>query len=201
MLKRRRDRDDDLELANAGIQIWRPTRRGPPRIYKNRSHRGPKKAPKCVACFPDSCAGQRVTLPYGVSLVLCAEHRNPRFIASDSGRGFLAALADVYDGLGLTARRYSAALRRFCELCATAGPGPRHRPGSYHHAARRQAAEQVWAGGGTFRAGLAAALANPPPATCAFRPPSLQTLRRWWRQRRWERPPVGRRVGDVIAPV
>ena len=130
--------------------------------------------------LPDSRAGQRVPLAYGVSLVLCSQHRDPRFIASRSGRDFLAAIGELYSGLGLTARRYGDALRRFVQQCTNPKRPKRHRPGSYAHAKRRQDAEGVWAAGGSFEAGLAAALANPPPELYGVRLPDTRTVRRWW---------------------
>ena len=199
MLKRRTDRDQELALAEAGIPVWSPGPKGPPRIYKNRSHVGSKKAPKCVACFPGSSAGQRVPLPYGVTLVLCKQHRDPRFIASQSGRAFLAGVGELYSGLGLTARRYGEALRRFVDQCANPKPTPRQRPGSYAHPDRRQAAEAIWAAGGSFEAGLAVALANPPPAGYGVRLPCVRTVRRWWQERRWLLPPVERRDSAPLA--
>ena len=52
----------------------------------------------------------------------------------------------------------------------------------------------MWASGGSFEDGLAAALANPPPGLYGVALPSHRTVRRWWLQRRWLHPPVGRRV-------
>ena len=199
MLRRRTDRERDLALAEAGIPIWSPGPKGPPRIYKARDHKGPKKAPKCVACFPRSSAGQRVPLPYGVTLTLCREHRDPRFIASQSGRRFLAGVGEVCAGLGITARRYGEALRAFVDQCTNPRPAPRHRPGSYAWPDQRQAAELVWARGGTFEAGLAAALGLPPPPGFAFRLPSVRTVRRWWQERRWLTPPADRRGVALVA--
>ncbi len=124
MERRRTDRERERALAEAGIPVWSTGPRGPARIYKNRTHEGPKKAPKCVACFPHSRAGQRVPLAYGVSLVLCSQHRDPRFIATRSGRDFLAAIGELYTGLGLTAARYGEALRRFVQQCTNPDPAP-----------------------------------------------------------------------------
>jgi hypothetical protein len=154
---------------------------------------GSKKAPKCVACFPASRAGQCVPLRYGVTLVLCAQHRDPRFVAARSGRDFLAAIGELFTGLGLTGRRYGEALREFVRECTNPPRPTRPLPGSYAHARRRQDAEEVWARGGSFEAGLAVALANPPPGLYGVAIPSYRTVRRWWLQRRWLRPPVGRR--------
>ena len=84
---------------------------------------------------------QRVPLAHGVSLVLCADHRDPRFIASHSGRDFLAAISALYESLGLTSGRFERALRDFVDRCANLHrhAGTRPRPGSYAWPARRQA--------------------------------------------------------------
>ena len=197
MLKRRTDRDRELALAEAGIPVWSPGPRGPARIYKNRSHQGSKKAPRCVACFPGSRAGQRIPLAYGVTLVLCGQHRDPRFVASRSGRDFLAAVGELYSGLGISARRYGEALRAFVRQCTNPPRPKRHRPGSYSHAKRRQDAEAIWAAGGTFEAGLAVRWPTRRPPSTAPPHPSNRTVRRWWLHRRWLHPPVARRLDDA----
>ena len=133
--------------------------------------------------------GQKVPLTLGCSLVLCPDHRDPNFIASDSGRRFLAAVSALYQSLGLNSARFGAALRAFVDRCANPhNHAPkRHRPGSYAWPERRQAAERVWSRGGSFAQGLAAALAAPPDLR--VRTPSSRTVRRWWHDRRWLGPP------------
>jgi hypothetical protein len=83
------------------IATWSPGPRGPARIYKNRAKGQTKREPgSCLACFPHNVAGQRVPLAYGVSLVLCKAHRDPRFIATRSGRDVLRAVATLFSSLG-----------------------------------------------------------------------------------------------------
>jgi len=128
-------------------------------------------------------------LTLGCSLVLCAEHRQPAFIASDSGRRFLSAVSALSASLGLSSARFGAALRAFVERCANSHrhAGRRHRPGSYAWPERRQDAERVWSGGGSSQQGLAAALARPPDRR--GRMPTQRSVRRWWQDRRWLGPP------------
>ena len=129
-------------------------------------------------------------LTLGCSLVLCARHRDPSFIAGDSGRRFLSAVSSLYASLGLSSGRFGAALRAFVDRCANSHRYRplRRRPGSYAWPERRQDAEAVWSRGGTFEQGLAAALARPPDLR--VRTPSTRTVRRWWHDRRWLGPPL-----------
>jgi hypothetical protein len=144
---------------------------------------------RCLACFPRSCAGQRVPLPYGVSLVLCVDHRDPRFTASRSGRDFLSAIGELFSALGLTAERYAQALLMFVKQVAEPEQPKRPRPGSYAWAQRRQDAETIWSRGGSFEQGLRIALADPPEPRARAGIPTSRTIRRWWQERRWLQPP------------
>ena len=183
-------RENPTVPTDGPVAIWSPGPRGPARIYKNHHHQGANKAHRCIACFPRSCAGQRVPLPYGVSLVLCKDHRDPRFIASRNGRDFLSAVSELFTALGLTAKRYGAALRRFVKQTAEPDKPRRARPGSYAWAVRRQDAETVWSRGGSFHQGLAVALADPPEPRARAGIPTSRTVRRWWQERRWLVPPL-----------
>jgi hypothetical protein len=174
-----------LAATEGPVATWSAGPRGPARIYKSRSHSGSRKGPRCIACFPRSCAGQRVPLPYGVSLALCGDHRDPRFVASQAGRAFLAAIGDLFSSLGLTARRYGAALAAFVEQVRRPERPRRPRPGSYAWAPRRRDAEAVWSAGGSFERGLTIALADPPAPRARTALPSSRTVRRWWQDRRW----------------
>jgi hypothetical protein len=154
-------------------------------IYKGRG-RGPAKHPRCIACFPKSVAGQVVPLSRGVSIVLCADHRDPAFLHSRGGRDFLAATGALFRGLGLSGRRWQEALSTFLDdVRATRGPTPRRRPGSYAWPGVRRRAEEVWNAGGSFEDGMRAVYTHVEPITTGFSLPSLSTVRRWWRQKRW----------------
>jgi hypothetical protein len=174
--------------GSASSAAWDASQRGPVRSYKDRGS-GPKKAVRCVACFPCSVAGQMIPLRYGVTIALCADHRDPAFLRSRGGRDFLAALATTYESLGLHAARYRQALRAFLDdVLAMGTPTPRHRPGSYAWPQQRQAAEAVWAAGGSYHDGADAVHAYYTTPAPGIRAPSSHTVRRWWRQRRWLTP-------------
>jgi hypothetical protein len=171
-----------------GAAAWDASQRGPVRQYKGHG-KGPSKAVRCVACFPRSVAGQMIPLRYGVTIALCEDHRDPAFVHSRGGRDFLAAMTTTFESLGLRGDRYRKAVHAFvADVLAMGTPTPRHRPGSYAWPAQRQAAEAIWAAGGTYHDGAAAVasyFARPSPG---IQPPSSHTVRRWWRDRRWLTP-------------
>jgi hypothetical protein len=183
--------DPNEELAAA---VWARHHRGPIRRYKGRGQ-GPTKQKRCVACFPHSVAGEEVPLGHGVTIVLCADHRDVRFIQSRGGRDFLAAITTIFESLGLRDAKYARAVTRFVnQIRDRASPTPRRRPGSYAWAELRHAAERVWEAGGSYHDGEAAALIGfvEHRYPTAVKPPSPQTVRRWWQQRRW----ISRRPGE-----
>lgn len=187
--------------APAAAAVWRSHERGPVRRYKGRG-KGPMKAVRCIACYPRSVAGQLIPFRYGVCVALCADHRDPAFIHSRGGRDFMASLTSTFESLGLNAQRYVRAVRAFVDdVLAMGEPTPRHRPGSYAWPAQRQAAEAIWAGGGSYHAGEAVVLASFTPHPDVVRAPSPHTIRRWWRDRRWltprPSPPRPRRVAEL----
>lgn len=184
------ERDPNRELA---VAVWAKHRRGPVRRYKG-AGRGPAKAKRCVACFPSSVAGETVPLSYGVTIVLCADHRDVRFIQSRGGRDFLASIGTIFESIGLTGARYHRAATKFVDQIRYRDtPTPRRRPGSYTWPRLRDAAERVWQDGGAYHDGemviLRGFLDQPPGLT---NPPSPHTIRRWWRERRW----ISRRPGE-----
>ena len=172
MLKRRTDRDRELALAEAGIPVWSPGPRGPARIYKNRHHQGSKKAPKCVACFPGSRAGQRIPLPYGVT---------PRAL-QPAPRPALRRLAlrPRLPGRHRRAlqrpRHHRPPLRRRAPALRAAVHQPRQPKGGTGPAPTRtpSAARTPRPVGPRrhLRTGLAVALANPPPGLYGVRLPT-----------------------------
>jgi hypothetical protein len=134
---------------------------------------------KCAACFPHPEPGRRVPLRYGVTLILCKQHRDPQFVASSAGRQSLGVLRDLYTSLGVTARRFAEALTAYARFCAEPPTSTRRRPGSYAYPKRRRAAERVWAAGGSFKDGLAVAMRNGPPDLYDVEMPSIRTVYRW----------------------
>jgi hypothetical protein len=179
---------------------WQHWRRGPAVIYKGRG-KGPAKHPRCICCFPKSVAGQEVPLRYGVRIVLCMDHRDPRFLHSRGGRDFLAATSALFRSLGLTGRRYHDALLAFLEEVRDTGrPTPRQRPGSYAWPELRRDAEQAWQFGASFEQGCSVVFTHDEPVTKRLRLPSLATVRRWWREKRWMLPRPAPAPAPVDAP-
>ena len=190
---------DDPNAADA-VAVWERWRDGPVRRYKGAGV-GPSKARRCVACFPRSVAGIDVPLAHGVTIVLCNPHRDVRFIASRGGRDFLASIPSIFEAVGLRGNRYAKAVQSLADqvgLRTTATP--RRRPGSYAWPGLRACAEAAWASGGSYHQGeslVLAAFGNVAAEHLSvIRPPSRETVRRWWRQRRW----LSRRPGEDGTP-
>ena len=190
--------DDETPPDDAAIAVWDCYAQGPIRRYKGRG-KGPAKKPRCCCCFPKSVAGEEVPIGCGITIVLCLEHRDVRFIQSRGGRDFLAAVATMFDSFGLKGKRYHVALTRFVNRVRDRSvPTPRRRPGSYAYPELRTAAEKVWADGGDYDDGeqvvFRGFLDLKYPAH--IKPPSTQTVRRWWRECRW----IVRRPGEEPPP-
>ena len=168
--------------ARAGADLQTATIRDP--------GRRPSASPASPARGPDSVSRSPTGSAWCSAHSIAIRGSSPRAPGATSWLG----IGELYSGLGLTARRYGEALRAFVRSCTDRPAPTRQLPGSYAHARRRQDAEAVWASGGSFEDGLAAALANPPPGLYGIALPSYRTVRRWWLQRRWLHPPVGRRV-------
>jgi hypothetical protein len=173
----------DRESGSAGAEA-RPRRKPPTKAEL--------AAPKCLCCYPQAVAGQPIPLRYGVTITLCDDHRDPGFLISRGGRAFLASVSTTFKSVGLEGQRYSRALASFVDdVRAMKQPTPRARPGSYAWPHLRTAAEAIWAVGGSYHAGEGAVLDLHAPFIDAVKPPSRQTVRRWWRERRWLTPRPG----------
>jgi hypothetical protein len=158
--------------------------------------------PPCAICMGRG-EGERaqLLLPGGVSVWLCAAHRSLEFQRSRAGRDFSFSLNRVWAAAGcLTARRRRALeVHRERLLPAATGPAPRSRPGSYTWPQLRREAERHWASGAPLaqvidrlrsRAGRGEA-----------RPPSRQTMYRWFGEARWRADPeaAGPTAGVALA--
>ena len=146
--------------------------------------------PACAICVGKGQGKrERFHLPGGVSVWLCAAHRDPSFTLRRAGRDLVASLMHVWRSAdALTAAR-SRALDLFQERLRTPAPGL---PGSYSWPTVRLEAEARWAAGeapGPVIDDLRSReLERPSPA----RPPSVATMRRWFRQGRWGAGPAPR---------
>jgi hypothetical protein len=167
-----------------------------PTLYK--AHGMSVRQPVCAICA-DRTRGLTVSLrmTHGVTVWLCAGHASPEFQCRRGGRDFVVTLQRLWQAHGcLTAARRRALATH---LAALADPPPRGRPGSYTWGDLRRRAEAEFALGGppleTIHR-LRAACDDGPA-----RPPSVRTMRRWYRDQRWlgEPLPAADR-GDHIDP-
>ena len=158
---------------------------GPIWVYKNRNAGPPRKAPRCICCFPGNRAGQIVPLKYGVHIALCDRHRDPAWMRSQSGRTFLSIVGTTFSSLGLKQPRFHEALDAFVRDLVAAERPPRDRPGSYAWPELRRALEGRWAEDSRFHACADAVSAYVAERPAGWNAPSAATLRRWWREKRW----------------
>jgi hypothetical protein len=151
-----------------------------PTLYKARGV--PVKQPVCAICV-DRTRGrtQRVQLPYGVGVWLCAGHADEGFLTRRNGRDFALTLMRVWQACGC----FTVARKKALDAHQAALVAPRRarpRPGSYAWPSVRQAAERLFAGGVAL-----------PAVTRRVRgaefgnagPPSARTVARWHADRRW----------------
>lgn len=211
-MRRRRPGPEPIPRSPDGIPVWPPPGgRGPVRVYKG--GRVPKGSRLCAACYPAKRPGARVPLRGGGAVALCADHRSRAFLRSRSGRDFIASMCEALHSFGIdNSRVFDGILQVAHEATRVGGDVPRPRPGSYAWPEVRLAAEGVWRAGGTFEHGVAVASRLCTDLPKGVRPPSIYTLRRWWRERRWifgdcapvaaeRRPARERTLADLAGPV
>lgn len=139
--------------------------------------------PPCAICMgPGKGERALLHLPAGVSVWLCAEHRSVEFLTRRVGRDFAATMLRVWSAAGcMTVARHRALDLHRDRLLA---PAPtRRQPGSYAWPGLRAEAERRFAAG------------EPPESVIRelrereergqARPPSRQTMHRWFREGRW----------------
>jgi hypothetical protein len=176
----------------------RPAGHPPGVAYTHYKARGYGKLPICVICGgPGQGARERYHLSHGVSVWLCAMHRDPAFLTARAGRDLAASLGAVWSAAGCLSARRSAALA--AHLGRVRGPRVRERPGSYAWPALRREAEARFARGEPPRAVMADLRRR---ELGAWTPgPSLRTLRRWHQEGRWLKGPrPGGRAPNRPAP-
>ena len=116
--------------------------------------RGAGKLPICAICGgPGQGGREQVHLTHGVSVWLCAAHRDPAFLGRRAGRDFAASLGAVWSAAGCLTRRRSRAIE--AHLTRVRGPRTRELEGSYAWPALRAEAERRFAGGEPPRAVIA----------------------------------------------
>ena len=162
------------------LGMWLPT------LYKARCV--PLKQPVCAICV-DRTRGKTscVKLGYGVSVWLCGGHGSVEFMTRNAGRDFTLTLQRLWQACGCLTGPHHRALDAHLEgirRAGRSGAGTRA-PGSYAWPKLRAEAEQAFVDG------------EPPDAvirrlrerhTDDFASvPTIFTMRRWHRERRWLR--------------
>jgi hypothetical protein len=153
-----------------------------PTLYKARGMS--VKRPVCAICV-DRTRGLTVSvrLTHGVKVWLCEAHASPEFQVRRSGRDFVLTLQRLWGAHGCLTAARSRALQTHLAAMAER---PSIRPGSYAWAELRRLAESEFAEGGPPMPTIARLRARYSGGSAA--PPSVRTMRRWHRERRWLEP-------------
>ncbi len=133
--------------------------------------------------------GAPLHLTHAVTVWLCPTHRDGNYLRRDRGTLFTRRLAEIWAVTGTLSARRISALRSHLRRVATP-PGARRRPGSYSWPALRREAESRFAAGeppGMVIDELRHRHRHDPADV-----PTVRTMRRWFAEGRWLRPPEDR---------
>jgi hypothetical protein len=149
----------------------------------------PVKAPICAICLDCTRGVTRLReLTHGVRFSLCEGHNSIEFMRSNGGRDFVVTLLRTWGAHGCLTRSRSRALdTHLGAVRATATPFTRARPGSYAWPRLRREAEERFARGESVGATIDRLRER--HARDHAKVPSVRTMRRWFSQGRWLRPP------------
>jgi hypothetical protein len=93
--------------------------------------RGMGSRPPCAICVGAGTGGrERLHLPFGVTVWLCAAHRDDAFLQSRAGRDLVVSLLSVWRAADCVTRARSRALDAHLARFRGAAPAA-PRPGSY----------------------------------------------------------------------
>ena len=158
-----------------------------PSLYKCRGV--PVKSPICAICLDRTRGVTRLReLTHGVRVSLCEGHNSIEFMRSNGGRDFVVTLSRTWGAQGCLTRSRSRALElHLGAVRAAASRLSRARPGSYAWPRLRREAEDHFARGD----GVVATIdrLRERHARDHATVPSVRTMRRWFSQGRWLRPP------------
>ena len=141
------------------------------------------KTPACLLCKGAGDGERaRLHLTRGVSVWLCASHRDPGFLTSRAGRDLVVSLQRMWQAAGCLAGRRSQALDDHLRRVRAAHRA-RDLPGSYAWAALRVEAEGRFAQGEDPRRVIRELRDR--HAHDHARAPSARTMRRWFTEGRW----------------
>ena len=152
------------------------------------------KRPPCAICGGRGTGDRELLyLTHGVTVWLCAGHRDLGFLTSRVGRDLAVSLGHVWDAARCMTKHRSAALVRHMQNVAAA-PRARQRPGSYAWPELRREAEARFARG--ERPARVIADLRDRHAKDAARPPSPRAMRRWFGDGRWLAAPADEPPGS-----
>jgi hypothetical protein len=158
-----------------------------PSLYKCRGV--PVKSPICAICLDRTRGVTRLReLTHGVRVSLCEGHNSIEFMRSNGGRDFVVTLLRTWGAQGCLTRSRSRALElHLGAVRAAATRLTRARPGSYAWPRLRREAEDHFARGDGVIATIDRLRER--HARDHAKVPSVRTMRRWFSQGRWLRPP------------
>src|SRR5690349_11070312 len=143
------------------------------------------KTPACAICMGRGHGPRALLhLPLGVSVWLCAAHRDPEWLRSRAGRDLVVSLQTVWRAANCLTARRSRALDLFREHLLAAHRA-RDLPGSYSWRELRAEAEARFAAGEAPRRVIDELRRRELPRPGPQHPPTAQTMRRWFREARW----------------
>ena len=172
-------RSATIRAAGVGHDLLMPRL---PTLYKARGV--PLKQAICAICV-DRTRGktQRIELGFGVSVWLCAAHGSREFMVENAGRDFVLTLHRLWQACGCLTGPRNRALEAHLRSLRPSPRSGRARPGSYGWPALRDEAEEAFRTGRSLDATIRRLRDR--HARDYARVPSVFTMRRWHRERRW----------------
>lgn len=156
-------------------------------LYKARGV--PVKSSVCAICLDRTRGKTRERqLTYGVRIWLCEIHHSVEFMRSNAGRDFVVTLMRMWTAQGCLTQSRSKALTSHLNAVRAVGRAvTRLTPGSYAWPRLRRQAECAFARGDDVLATIL--MLRERHARDHATVPSVRTMRRWFSQGRWLRPP------------
>ena len=158
-----------------------------PSLYKARDV--PVKSPVCAICL-DRTRGRTLErqLTHGVRVWLCEGHHSVEFLRANAGRDFAVTLLRSWRAHNCLTKARSRALdAHLLAMRALGKTASRPRPGSYSWPRLRREAEEGFARGDGILSTITRLRERHLLDHATV--PSVRTMRRWFTQCRWLRPP------------
>jgi hypothetical protein len=139
-----------------------------------------------------------VHLPYGLRLSLCERHGSQAYLCAEGGFRFVRRMTAIWNANGILNRQRTRALIAHLRMVRHAVRG-KDLPGSYAYRSERQEVESRLAAGEELNE-VIADIRNP-TRWGSHTPPSERTIRRWYQDRRWLKPPIIETIKALTQPV